>query len=107
MTNSPDTQGTPAISLNLTFNTTGSYNFFSLVTGATLVYGSWTALPMPNWVIDRVNDMGAAEGCRLTKIIDFRPFSDELPPLPEPDSDTSDDEDFLPDLDDNESALSN
>ena len=106
MTNSSDTRGTPAITLNPTFNSTGSYNFFSLVTGATLVRGSWTALPMPNWVIDRVNDMGAAEGRRLTKIIDFHPFSDNLPPLPEPDRDTSDDENFIPTLEDDDS-LSN
>jgi len=34
----------------------------SLVTGKRLTRGQWTVLPMPQWVIDRVDEMGAAEG---------------------------------------------
>ena len=96
-TNSSDTQGTPVITLNPTFNSTGSYNFLSLVTGKVLNCSHWTIFSMPDWVITRVNDMGAAEGCSVTKVIDFYPFSTNLPPLPELVDDSSD-SDFLPDL---------
>ena len=45
--------------------------------------------------------MDAAEGCRITKVIDFHLFSTTLPPLLELDSDSDDNDDFLSDLDDN------
>jgi len=41
--------------------------------------------------------MDAAEGHHFTKVIDFHLFFTNLPPLPEPDDDSSD-SDFLPDL---------
>jgi len=81
-TNSQDTRGILAITLNPVYNSTGSYNFFSLVTGRTVERGSWTQRPMPNWVIDRVNNMGAAEGRPWTTIVDFSiPGKDNMPPL--------------------------
>ena len=96
-TNSPNTRGTPAIALNPVYNSTGSYYFFSLVTGRRLNRGIWTPLPMPQWVIDRVNDMGAAEGRPLTTIIDFSiPGDDEMPDLLEH-ADNDDDSTFVPD----------
>ena len=51
--------------------------------------------------ITRVNDMGVAEGLRHTHVIDFRTFSINLHLLSTP-ADDSDDEDFIPDLDENE-----
>ena len=42
--------------------------------------------------------MGAAKSYRITKVIDFRPFLLDLPPLPEPDN-NDDDSDFMPKLD--------
>jgi len=46
-TNSTHTRSTPAITLNAVNNSTGSYYFMSLITGARLTHGQWTALPMP------------------------------------------------------------
>jgi len=106
-TNSPDTRGTPAITLHPTYNSTESYHFFSLVTGRTLTRGRWTPRPMPDWVITRVNDMDAAERRRVSKIIDFRPFSLDLPPLPELTNDDNKDSDFsLDPIDNDESIIS-
>ena len=51
--------------------------------------------------------MGAAEGRLITKVIDFRPFSNNLPPLLEPDNDNIDDECFFPDIEDAEECISN
>ena len=46
-TNSNNTRGTPAIALYPEHNTIGSFWFFSLITGKTIMRGQWTALPMP------------------------------------------------------------
>lgn len=51
---------------------------------------------MPDWVVARVNDMGAAEGRPYTNAIDFREPYPDMPDLPEyaedDDSTYSDDE---------------
>ena len=56
-------------------------------------------------MITQVNDIGAAKGYCITKVINFHPFYTNLPSLPELDSD-SDNRDFLPNLNDDESSLS-
>ena len=103
-TNSTDARGTLAIELQPTFNSTGSCKLFSLISGRALNCGNCTICPMPEWVITRVNDMGAAEGHRSIQVVDFRPFSINFLPLPEP-AYNSDDEYFIPDLDDNKSPF--
>ena len=45
-TNSINAKGVPAIALNTTHNSTGSYNFFSLATGVTLEHGLQILLPI-------------------------------------------------------------
>ena len=55
--NSMATRSTGAIALRPTGNAQGGYYFFSLSTGRRLNRNNWTALPMPNEVIDRVHKM--------------------------------------------------
>jgi hypothetical protein len=53
--NSMDSRTIGAIALRPTGNTQGGYFFMSLATGRRITRRSWTALPMPQDVIDRVN----------------------------------------------------
>lgn len=58
-TQEPRTVG--AICLGPTGNIQGSYRFLNLQTGKTINRRSWTHLPMPQEVIDRVNELGKAD----------------------------------------------
>jgi hypothetical protein len=51
-----------AICLGPTGNIQGSYKFLNLRTGKRLTRRRWTSLPMPQEVIDRVNELGKADG---------------------------------------------
>jgi hypothetical protein len=55
----PRTQG--AICLGASGNTQGGYHFMSLRSGLKITRYSWTLIPMPDTVIDRVNALGSAE----------------------------------------------
>ena len=104
-TNSMKTRGTQAITLNNERYSTGTHNFFSLVTGETAQRGSHTPLPMPDWVIQRVNDMGAAEGRSYANVVDFSdPFASEMPNLSEH---VNDDDDSTHVDEDDDSCISN
>jgi hypothetical protein len=56
--NSLQSRTTGAIALRPTGNRQGGYYFLSLTTGRKLTRNRWTALPMPQDVIDRVNTLG-------------------------------------------------
>ena len=64
---------------------------------------------MPNWMITHINDIGTAEGRSVTKIVDFHPFCENLPPLPDPSNDDDNNSDFMPDLAnfDNKNGITN
>jgi hypothetical protein len=51
-----------AIALTPTGNRRGDYNFMSLATGANITSSSWTALPIPNDAIARVESIARNEG---------------------------------------------
>ena len=53
-----------AIALRPTGNYQGSYVFYSLNTGRTIVRNQWTSIPMPEEVIKRVEDMSTNENER-------------------------------------------
>jgi hypothetical protein len=50
-----------AIYLGPTGNIQGSYKFLNLRTGKRIPRRRWTSLPMPQEVIDRVNELGKAD----------------------------------------------
>ncbi len=50
-----------AICLGPTGNIQGAYKFLNLRTGKRIIRRRWTSLPMPQEVIDRVNDLGKAD----------------------------------------------
>ncbi len=50
-----------AICLGPTGNIQGAYKFLNLRTGKRITHRCWTALPMPQEVIDRVNQLGKAD----------------------------------------------
>jgi hypothetical protein len=51
-----------AICLGSTGNFQGSYKFLNIRTGQCITRRKWTDLPMPQEVIDRVNELGKANG---------------------------------------------
>ena len=61
-TNSQQAQILGAICLGQSANLKGGYKFMNLRTGKKLTHCRWTALPMPQEVIDRVNKLGEADG---------------------------------------------
>ena len=61
-TNTPAERTVGAICLGPKGNLSGTYKFMSLRTGKIITPISWTKLPMSQEVIDRVNEMGAADG---------------------------------------------
>ena len=61
-TNTPDARTVGAICLGPVGNLQGSYKFMNLRTGKIFKPTKWTVLPMPQEVIDRVNQLGAADG---------------------------------------------
>ncbi len=58
LTNTMVTQSTPAIVLGLTGNLQGTYNFFSLETGKKITRHKFTACPMPDSVIKKMEAFG-------------------------------------------------
>jgi len=61
LTNSLNTRTVGAICLGPTGNLQGSYKFFSLCSGKLITCHAWTALPMPQEVIDIVNAIGISQ----------------------------------------------
>jgi Reverse transcriptase (RNA-dependent DNA polymerase) len=61
-TNTQAARTVGAICLGPTGNLQGSYKFLNLRTGKRITRRSWTHLPMPQEVIDRVNELGKAQG---------------------------------------------
>ena len=55
VTNTMATRTRPAIALCPKGNRQGSWNFFALDTDSAIVRDHWTKLPMPNWIIDKLN----------------------------------------------------
>ena len=60
--NSMQERTTGAICLGPTGNDQGTHWFMSLTTGLKIARTRWTALPMPQDVIERVNEMGRKQG---------------------------------------------
>ena len=60
-TNTNKARTTGAIALNTSNGAQGGYQFMSLTTGDRLSRQQWTELPMPNWVIDKVESLAKAE----------------------------------------------
>ena len=63
-TNTQTARTIGAIALGPTGNLQGSYEFLNLRSGKKITRRNWTELPMPQEVIDRVNQLGEAEGQR-------------------------------------------
>jgi hypothetical protein len=61
-TNTQAAQTVGAICLGPTGNIQGSYKFLNLRTGKRITRRRWTQLPMPQEVIDRVDQLGRADG---------------------------------------------
>ena len=61
-TNTQAARTVGAIGLGPTGNLQGSYRFLNLRTGQMLTRRSWTQLPMPQEVINRVDALGSSEG---------------------------------------------
>ena len=62
LTNSQQARILDAICLGPSGNLQGGYKFMNLHTGKRLTRRKWTELPMPQEVIDRVNNLGEADG---------------------------------------------
>jgi hypothetical protein len=67
--NSMATRTTGAIALRPTGNTQGSYLFYSLDTGRVLTRNQWTALPMPNEVIDHVQALARRDQANVAGLV--------------------------------------
>jgi hypothetical protein len=65
---------TGAISLGSVNNVQGTYRFLSLRTGEIVVRRTWTELPVPSEVIDRVTELTLNE----TDYVDYQNELDEL-----------------------------
>jgi hypothetical protein len=101
-TNTQAAQTVGAICLGPTGNIHGSYKFLNLRTGKHITHRRWTQLPMPQEVIDRVNQLGKADrqpelltfynrkGCLIGK--------SESPGVPDTPETTIPDDDDLGDL---------
>ena len=61
-TNSQEPRTMGAISLGPTGNIQGTFEFLNLRTGKKISRRKWTSLPMPQEVIDHVNQLGKADG---------------------------------------------
>ena len=87
------TRTTGAIALRPTGNAHGGYYFLSLTTGRRLNRNSWTALPMPAEVIERVHTLARRSGA--SRGLTFADRSGD--PFLDPDYNDSDDESYDPD----------
>jgi len=83
VTNTMTSRTTGAISLGTSGNVQGTYRFMSLRTGDILVRRTWTELPMPSEVVDRVMEL-------TTNEVDYTDYQNELQDL---DDELEDDED--------------
>jgi len=75
-TNTPNTRTVGAICLGPTGNLQGSHKFFSLQSRKLITCHTWTALPMPQEVIDRVNAIGLSQD--QPKLLTFYDCKGEL-----------------------------
>jgi hypothetical protein len=101
-TNTQAARTVGAICLGPTGNSQGSYKFLNLRTGKRITRISWTSLPMPQEVIDRVNQLGKAEGQpELLTFYDGKGHligESEIPGVPDTSHPTIPDDDRLGDL---------
>jgi len=94
-TNSLNTRTVGAIGLGPTGNLQGSYKFLSLRSGKLITRRTWTALPMPQEVIDRINAIGMSQD--QPKLLTFYDRKGELVgDLAEPSIQTEDPSDIEP-----------
>jgi hypothetical protein len=93
--NTMATRTTGAIALRPTGNSQGGYYLYSLSTGKVLNRNHWTALPMPNEVIDRVHVLARRSAADLT-------FAGRDGAIIPDDEDANADPDFVPDADIND-----
>jgi len=86
-----------AICLGPTGNAQGTHNFMSLTTGALISRTRWTALPMPQEVIQRATHRGAAQHMPKTRTFPDR-YAAEIDDHPaDVSDDDSDDSSYVPD----------
>jgi hypothetical protein len=62
MTNVSDSRTTPAIALGPTGNAQGTYKFLSLATGKKINRRTWTRLPIPDSMINKLHRLAARDG---------------------------------------------
>ena len=84
----PRTIGT--LALRPTGNVQGGYFFFSLTTGKVINQMRWTAIPMPQEVIDWVERMACQEHAGTTLLFEDRDHNEIIDPDHENDDDNSD-----------------
>ena len=76
-TNTPRTRSLGAIAMTRTGNVQGDFNFLSLATGARISRHQWTALPMTDAAISRVEALAHLEGQPLIQargfVVECRP----------------------------------
>jgi hypothetical protein len=89
------------IALGPTENLQGSVKFYCLTTGRVLKHCSFTPMPMPDWVIKRVDIIGERKGQGRT----FRFLSQQKEPYKWTDEVPEDDSDFQGLLEDEEEAV--
>ena len=103
-TNNNDTRGTEAIALTPTGNSQGSYYFMSLRTGERITREQYTALPMTDAAIARVEQIAKNENMPLIKgnnlSYEWRPDV----PFPDEDDDNDDNNNNDDDDDDDDST---
>jgi hypothetical protein len=104
-TNTLRSRTTGAIALTATGNSQGDFNFMSLITGRRLSRHQWTAVPMTDAAIERVEQMAASENQPWIQstglLVEWRPdnpFDDDDDPdyvyTPEVDDDDDDSYDW-------------
>ena len=101
--NSMASRTTGALAMRPTGNDQGGYYFFSLNTGRIINRKRWTALPMPNEVIDRVHALARRSGIGCGLVFGDRaglPFDEVDDESFDPDNEDSDDETLYFDDDD-------
>jgi hypothetical protein len=86
-----------ALALRPTGNAQGSYFLYSLDSGRVLNRSHWTALPMPNDVIDRVHKLARRSAANVALL-----FADRDGNLIPDDDDDDDDDEYLPGNDDDD-----
>ena len=87
-----------AICLGPTGNSQGTYNFMNLATGMKIKRRKWTELPVSDWVIKRVNDLGKKD--KNEKELTFRNRSKQIVDDDTSETDGFDDDIIAPDITD-------